>query len=94
VLKVTFNQDLVDAYLDVEGDYGPCDRFKVGQEFIVGDPFEIPEGFCAWAWGGIRKDILGIMAGVDKPWMKQRGVEIVACIDWFRPVYFKIERID
>jgi uncharacterized repeat protein (TIGR04076 family) len=28
------------------------------------------------------------------PGMKQRGTLIVGCTDWFRPVIFKVERID
>jgi uncharacterized repeat protein (TIGR04076 family) len=93
VLKVTVNQDLADEYLDVEGEFGPCERFKAGQEFVTEQSFEMPEGFCPWAWADIRKEILCIATGADRPWMKQRGVEIAGCTDWFRPVYFKIERL-
>jgi uncharacterized repeat protein (TIGR04076 family) len=94
VLKVTVNQDLVDEYLDVEGEFVPCERFKAGQEFVIEQPFGMPEDFCPWAWADIRKEILSIATGADRPWIKQRGTEIAGCTDWFRPVYFKIERID
>ena len=94
VLKITVNQDLVDEYLDAGEGYGPCNCFHVGQEFAIEQSFEAPEGFCAWAWGDIRKEILSIATGADKPWMKRRGADIVACSDWFRPVYFLLERID
>ena len=93
VLKVTINQDLVEEYLDVGDDYGACTRFQVGQEFVVEHPFQAPDDFCLWAWADIRKEILALSVGADKPWLKQRGVEIVGCTDWYRPVYFKIEAI-
>jgi len=93
VLKMTVNQDLADEYLDVEGEFGPCERFQAGQEFIIEQPFGMPEDFCPWAWADIRKEILSIATGADKPWMKQPGTEIAGCTDWFRPVYFKIERV-
>jgi uncharacterized repeat protein (TIGR04076 family) len=94
VLKATINQDLVDEYLITEGDYGPCTHFEVGQEFVVEQGFQMPEGFCPWAWADMRKEILSLSTGSDKPWITQRGTDIVGCTDWFRPVYFKIERIE
>ena len=92
VLKIAINQDLVDQYLDVGPDYGPCNRFQVGQEFVVEQPFEMPEGFCAWAWADIRHTILSVAAGADKPWLKQRNTDIVGCSDYYRPVYFRVEQ--
>jgi uncharacterized repeat protein (TIGR04076 family) len=94
VLKITINQDLVDEYLDVGEGYGPCNRFQVGQEFLVEQPFEPPEGFCPWAWADLHNDILSIATGSDKPWLKERGIEIAGCTDWYRPVYFKIEKVN
>jgi uncharacterized repeat protein (TIGR04076 family) len=94
VLKVTINQDLVDQYLDAGDNYGPCDRFQVGQTFVVDQSFDIPADFCPWAWADIRKEILNVATGASKPWIKQPGTEIAGCTDWFRPVYFKIERVD
>ena len=93
VLKAMINQDLVDAYLNAGPNYGPCSTFRVGQEFVVEQPWDIPKGFCAWAWADIKHDILALMTGSDKPWLKQPGVEIVGCTDWYRPVYFKLERL-
>ncbi len=96
VLKRTINRDLIDEYLDKDTskDFGPCDRFVDGQEFIVdGYSAEVPEGFCAWAWADIRKDIFTVAAGADMPGMKQRGAVITGCTDWFRPVIFKVERV-
>jgi len=96
VLKRTVNQDLADAYLDLEdpGGFGPCERFKDGQEFVIERPFDMPENFCPWAWADIRHDILTVVLGGDRPWIKQRGTVIAGCTDWFRPVIFKVERIE
>ncbi len=94
ILKRMLNQDLVQAYLETQGNFGACEQFSDGQEFVVEEPFGIPEGFCSWAWADIRSDIMTIMAGGDLPWIKQHGVTITGCSDWFRPVIFKVERID
>jgi uncharacterized repeat protein (TIGR04076 family) len=94
VLKRTVNQDLVDEYLEDPEGFGPCERFKDGQEFILERPFDTPENFCHWAWADIRHDILTVIVGGDRPWMKQRGMSIAGCTDWFRPVIFKVERME
>ena len=94
VVKRMINQDLADEYLDLEGDFEACGRFSDGQEIVVEHPFSMPEDFCPWAWADIRGNIMTIAVGGDPPWMKQRGTVIAGCTDWFRPVIFKIERVD
>jgi uncharacterized repeat protein (TIGR04076 family) len=94
VLKRTINQDLADEYLEDTEGFGPCERFKDGQEFVIERPFDIPENFCPWAWADIRADILTVVVGGDRPWIKQRGAAIAGCTDWFRPVIFRVERMD
>ena len=96
VLKTMVNQDLADEYLELDdmSSFDFCERFEDGQEFVVERPFGIPEGFCPWAWADIRQDILTVAVGGDPPWMKQRGTTIAGCTDWFRPVIFKVERIE
>ena len=98
VLKRTVNHDLIEEYLDdTFKDFGPCECFKEGQEFVIegyDELAKVPEGFCAWAWADIRKDIMLVQLGGDMPGMKQHGTAITGCTDWFRPVIFKIERID
>jgi uncharacterized repeat protein (TIGR04076 family) len=42
----------------------------------------------------MRGDFMAVFAGGDLPWMKQRGTVITGCTDWFRPVIFKVERIE
>ena len=94
VLKRMLNQDPVQEYLETKGRFGACEQFSDGQEFVLEDPFGMPEGFCPWAWADIRGDLMTIMAGGDLPWIKQRGATITGCTDWFRPVIFKVERTD
>jgi uncharacterized repeat protein (TIGR04076 family) len=96
VLKRMVNTDLVEEYLntDVTGEFTACKRFSDGQEIVVEHFSEIPEGFCAWAWADIRRDIKTIAAGGNLSWVKPPGTAIVGCTDWFRPVIFKIERIE
>lgn len=98
VLKRTINQDLIDEYLeDTHKDIGPCECFREGQEFVVESHKElsvVPEDFCAWAWADIRRDILTVAVGGDMPGFRQRGTVITGCTDWFRPVIFKVERVE
>ena len=97
VLKRTVNQDLIDEYLDDSyQDHGLCECFRDGQEFLI-DASEIPKDFsecCPWAWADIRKDILTVASGGNMPGIKQSGTVITGCRDWFRPVIFKVERMD
>ena len=95
VLKRTINQDLIDAYLDDEYQaIGPCELLSEGQEFVIKDYSVVPDGFCASAWADIRKEILMVALGADMPGIRQRGTLIVGCTDWFRPVIFKLERME
>lgn len=94
VIKRAVNQDLADEYLKDATGFGLCERFEDGQEFVVERAFAMPEGFCHWAWADIRSDILTVAVGGNLPWLKQPGIAIASCTDWFRPVYFKVERMD
>ena len=97
VLKRTFHRDLVEEYLEEEcKPPGPCECFEDGQEFVI-DPSGVPEEFysrCPWAWASIYKDILSVASGANMVGMRQPGTIITGCTDWFRPVVFKIERLD
>jgi uncharacterized repeat protein (TIGR04076 family) len=94
VLKRIVNIDLAEEYLDIAGDFGACEQFSDGQEITVERHFEIPEDFCSWAWADIRGDIKTIAAGGNLAWIKSPGTAITGGTDIFRPVIFKIERID
>lgn len=94
VLKRSFNKDLIDEYLSTREEFKQCDLFHEGQEFILKSPFKPPENFCPWAWADIRNDIMTLISGGNFFWVKQKGTTISGCTDWFRPVIFKIERIE
>lgn len=94
VLKRTVNHDLAEEYLNITGDFVACPRFREGQETIVERYCEIPEDFCPWAWADIRKDVKTIAVGGNLSYLKQQGTAIAGCTDWFRPVIFKLERME
>ncbi len=97
VIKRTINHDIINDYLkDEYQDRKVCERFKDGQEFLVTKEsrYGPPEGFCQWAWADIRNDILILLYGGNIPHMKNESANIVGCTDWFRPVYFKLERVE
>ncbi len=60
----------------------------------------MPEGFCAWAWADISKMVVSLMAGASfdrglfEKWMKDGSSAVACCTDGFRPVIFKLERIE
>ncbi|MHA1968749.1 MAG: TIGR04076 family protein [Candidatus Hodarchaeales archaeon] len=97
VIKRTVNQDIIEEYVkDKYQEIKACGLFKDGQEFLVTKEsrYKSPEGFCDWAWADIRHDLLTLAYGGDIPHMKNENENIVGCTDWYRPVYFKIERIE
>jgi uncharacterized repeat protein (TIGR04076 family) len=69
-----------------------CDRLEVGQEFIS-DEGRFPNGFCAWAFADIQRDITHLRLGGDYPWTREKGTVVSCCTDGFRPVIFKLERM-
>ena len=93
VLRKTFNQDFVDAY--TEGfewkPRGCCHDFAVGQEFFSDG--HMPDGFSDWAWTDIQKYVVVLARGGNMVGVKP-GVFVTCCTDGFRPVYFKLERVE
>jgi uncharacterized repeat protein (TIGR04076 family) len=84
VLKRGFEKQYADAFRNGQG--GPCPKVRDGQEFTVSSQWALPAGLCEWAWGDIRTYIHDVFA---------TGQSTVACCtDGFRPVFFKIERVD
>jgi len=72
----------------------PCRLFEDGQEFILTHWDGPPDGFCTWAWADIHKEIMLILSGGDHFGYESPGVVIACCTDAFKPVVFKIERIE
>jgi uncharacterized repeat protein (TIGR04076 family) len=96
VLKRTLFKDLIEEYAEDQYKNVPsCEIFKDGQEFII-DPnlADIPEDFCHWAWADIRDSITLVASGGNVLGFKNKGTVIAGCSDWFRPVIFKIERLE
>ena len=84
VLKRGFEKEFVEMLKT--GPKGPCTRFTDGQEFTITSQWAMPAKFCEWAWADIRTYI---------PMVLGQGNPIaVCCTDGFRPVFFKLERIE
>jgi uncharacterized repeat protein (TIGR04076 family) len=95
VVRRSLDKELIEEYLSSEhADMGQCSNFKDGQEFTVDETFRMPEGFCPSAWADIRHVALRVASGGNMPGMRRPGVEIGSCSDWFRPVIFRIERLE
>jgi len=84
VLKRGYEKQYADAFLN--GQSGPCPKFKDGQEFVIPSQWLMPAGMCEWAWGDIRTYIHDVFLGGK--------TTVGCCTDGFRPVFFKIERVD
>jgi uncharacterized repeat protein (TIGR04076 family) len=70
VVRRTIHQNLIDEYVsDAREDYGKCQAYEDGQEFIITDLPLKPEGFCAWAWADIHRDVVSVMFGSSYPWI-------------------------
>ena len=71
----------------------PCRRYTDGQEIIVEENLQMPEGFCQSACVAIFPTIRTLGFGGNLPYFDERGTAISCCTDGMRPVIFKIERI-
>ncbi len=85
VVKRSVQLDLAERFRN--GQVKQCDVFKDGQEFRVSEPWFPPEGFCQWAWADIRSYVSANFHGGDFP-------TVACCTDGFRPVHFRIERVE
>ena len=75
-----------------EKGFGICTAFEEGQEFVVGA--SCPEGFCGWAWADTQRDVMAVLFGNGFPWVEPENTAIACCTDGFRPVTFKLERVE
>ncbi len=92
VLKITFHSEIAESYC--RDWLGPCSVFAEGQEFLLDDPWQMPQGFCSTAWGDIFKNVQTICLGGNFPSARKDGVNISCCADGVRPVIFKTERVE
>ena len=90
VLRRTLNQDFLEEHADSQ--WEPCQRFAEGQEF-VSSGMSMPEGFCSWAWCDVYKCVMTLALGGNFLGVPP-GVFVTCCTDGYRPVFFKLERIE
>ncbi len=94
VKKLNFNDIHSGSDLGCSAEMAPvCELFQEGQTFIT-DLTEMPQGFCPGAFADIFRFVSGLRAGADYPWMNEKGTVLVCCTDGFRPVVFRLERIE
>ena len=75
-------------------DFPPvCPFYQVGDEFMV-EQTELPAGFCVSAFHDIYRYIFSLRTGGNFSWMAKAGEAVVCCTDAFRPVVFRLERLD
>ena len=88
VMKKLFHRDLVQDFAVNPENWAPCSHFDIGDEFITDleRPWDMPEGFCGWAWADIQRTVYGMARG-------GQDVFITCCTDGYRPVVFKLEKI-
>ncbi len=90
VLRRLRFEDLLEQYATSVWD--PCERLSEGQEFIC-EHGNMPEGFCSWAWADIQKYVLTLARGGNFLGVMP-GTHVCCCTDGFRPVVFRLERIE
>ena len=88
VLKKHFHQEIVAQYACNPEKWTACQIFEEGQEFVTSRPapWEMPEGFCGWAWADMQKLVYGMARG-------GQDVFVTCCTDGYRPVIFKLEKV-
>ena len=89
VVKRLLHKDLLKECADSV--WEPCERLQVGQEFIS-EGVNMPNGFCSWAWADIQKYVMTLARGGNFVGVRP-GCFVTCCTDGFRPVLFKLERI-
>ena len=88
VLKKYFHEQFVQEYAANPESWTECRKLEVGQQFITSReaPWEMPKGFCGWAWADIQKLVYGMARG-------GQDVFVTCCTDGYRPVIFKLEKV-
>lgn len=94
VVKRAFDMELADLFAKNPERCAVCDLVEDDQEFTVSNPYEKPEGLCAYAWADMRPQILAIASGGTFEFLKDENTALATCTDMLRPVIFKIERVD
>lgn len=89
VLKKHFHGEFVKKYAADPERWTECKHFEVGQQFVTAldAPWEMPPGFCGWAWADIQKLVYGMARGGQDAF-------VTCCTDGYRPVIFSLEKIE
>ena len=97
VVKKTLYPDIVEKYSNYGPGHTECPCCREGQVFIS-NGFDMPEGFCSWAWGDLTKFIHVMLTGGNYARLNPNGTKdgkvIACCSDGYRPVVFLIEGFD
>lgn len=93
VIKRGCNKEMANSFTKNPEHVTACTRVNDNQQFLVSNPYEMPEGICAYAWADIRPQILAIASGGTFKALKDENSALATCTDLFRPVIFKIERV-
>lgn len=93
VVKKTVNTELVEELTDGCGDWtkGCCHDLEIGQYFETTG--HAPEGLPDWAWCDMQKYVMVLARGGNFLGCKP-GVFVTCCTDGFRPVFYKLERME
>ena len=101
LVKKTFHADLVSEFTTrpnqwEKGSIGEnancCHAFDIGHEFIS-DETHMPEGFPDPPWVDIQKYVFILGRGENMVGV-HNGIFVTNCSDGFRPITFKLERIE
>lgn len=93
VIKKELYKDLVNSFVKNPDSIKKCSFVKENQEFIVKNPYNMPENMCASAWADIRTYIITMATGGEFDFMINTESTLAICADPFRPVIFMIERL-
>jgi len=93
VVKRTLNKEEIDTYTEpYRGKpWDRCDIVHEGQQWVTDG--RMPEGFCSFAWADILQYVLVLARGGNFVGVSP-GTFVTCCTDGFRPVIFKVERIE
>ncbi|MCL1854226.1 MAG: TIGR04076 family protein [Clostridia bacterium] len=88
VLKKCFHAEFLERYAADPDSWRECDHFNVGDQFVADPerPWDMPEGFCSWAWADIQKLVYGMARG-------GQDCFLTCCTDGYRPVLFALEKL-
>lgn len=94
VVQRGLNKEIINSYVKNPENLSICNMVEDNQEFMVSNPYEMPDGICPGAWADIRPSIIAIASGSTFDFLTQKNTALATCTDLFRPVIFKIEKID